>query len=113
MDYIPVVQLLTDFPTSIDITIINDTMLNPLIHTFFVVLNTNDSQVELDPEEIQIDILDDEGLSAVLCISLLIAIMSSSHNMHLDRIIIMGMLAYIMYTFRYCGCQECTLYIQQ
>ena len=66
VDYEPITQRLTDFPTSIDIVIINDTMLNPIVHTFFVVLRTNDSQVELDPSEVHIDIIDDEGMSTVV-----------------------------------------------
>lgn len=68
VDYIPVMRVLTSFPAPIDITIVNDTMVNLQIHTFFVVLNTSDSQIELDPMEIRIDIIDDEGVSAVACI---------------------------------------------
>lgn len=77
LDFEAISMTLTSFPTSINITIINDTMLNLQIHTFFVVLSTNDSQVELEPEELQIDIIDDEGMSAVVHGSSLLVVFAS------------------------------------
>lgn len=61
-DYTHVQQQLNSYPASITLPITNDTMLDLQVDHFFVVLITNDSKVDLNPIQVQIDIIDDEGM---------------------------------------------------